>query len=145
MTPHVVKTADYRTLADSLDDDGWVVVSFCADWCTSCRQYRPGYEAMAKDFPDVRFFWVDIEDHDDLMGDVDIHKFPTLLMQRGDTVAFYSCLTADAGQTARILQSLLDESPEELRRQAESSEERRRWQTENNFRILLENALDALP
>jgi thioredoxin-like negative regulator of GroEL len=139
----VLKQPDYARLLDSLDDDEWIVVCFCAHWCKSCREYRPQLKSLSKTRKDVRFFWIDIEDHADMLGNLDIDKFPTILIQRGDVVAFYSCIHPDAALAGRILQSVMDESMDALRQQANSNEERRQWQRECNFRTLLQNALDV--
>lgn len=36
----------------------------------------------------MRFAWIDVEDDDDAMGDVDIETFPTLLIAQGDQPRF---------------------------------------------------------
>ena len=56
------------------------VFCLCAQWCGTCREYQPIFEQLAAQLPDVRFVWVDIEAHDDLLGDLDIENFPTLLI-----------------------------------------------------------------
>jgi len=56
------------------------VFCLCAQWCGTCREYRPIFAQLASQLPDVRFVWVDIESHDDLLGDLDIENFPTLLI-----------------------------------------------------------------
>ena len=137
--------SDYAGLLGSLDDNSWVAVCFCAGWCRSCREFQPELEQFTLSFPQGRFIWVDIEGHDDMLGELDVDKFPTLLLQRGNMVAFYSCIHPDIMQTKRILQSVLDESPEALQRQAQSNEERRMWQKDCNFRVMLQNGMDAAP
>jgi thiol-disulfide isomerase/thioredoxin len=56
------------------------VFCLCAQWCGTCREYQPIFDQLASQWPDVRFVWVDIESHDDLLGDLDIENFPTLLI-----------------------------------------------------------------
>ncbi|MDL2284716.1 thioredoxin family protein [Oxalobacter sp. OttesenSCG-928-P03] len=138
-----LKSSDYAELLDSLDDGSWIFVCLCADWCGSCREYRPQLESLAAARKDVRFFWVDIEDHGDMLGDLDVDKFPTILIQKAELVAFYSCIHPDAKLAERILQSMMDESPEKLHEQAQSSDERRMWQKDCSFRTMLQNGLDA--
>ena len=70
-------------------DDVWVIACLCAAWCDVCRQYRSGFDTLAAQHPDKRFIWIDIEDQADVVGDMDVDNFPTLLIQRGDTVAFF--------------------------------------------------------
>lgn len=78
-----------------------------------------------------------------MMGDLDVDQFPTILIQHGNTVVFYSCIHPDARLVERILQSMMAESLDALQQQAESSDERRQWQKDCNFRTLLQNGLDT--
>ncbi|GAA6143753.1 hypothetical protein NBRC116584_35710 [Hydrogenophaga sp. 5NK40-0174] len=47
--------------------------------------------------------WVDIEDHDEVLGDLDIETFPTLLMARGDEVVFMGVVTPHATTLERLV------------------------------------------
>ena len=84
----------------------WRVACLCADWCGVCRGYRAGFEAAARRHPDVEFLWVDVEDESDVMGDVDIETFPTLLIARGAEVRFFGSTLPSADQIDRLLGSL---------------------------------------
>ena len=138
-----LKQSDYAGLIDSLHDGTWILVCFCAGWCHACREYLPQLRELADSRPDVHFFWVDIEEHGDMIGNLDINKFPTILIQRNNTVAFYSCIHPDARLAERILQSILDQTPESLAQQIQNDEERRQWQTDCNFMQLLQNGLES--
>jgi thioredoxin 1 len=56
------------------------VMCLCAEWCGTCREYQPLFEQLAKDMPQARFVWVDVEAQDALLQDLDIENFPTLLI-----------------------------------------------------------------
>lgn len=56
------------------------VLCLCAEWCGTCREYQPLFNQLALDMPQARFIWVDVEAHDDLLQDLDIENFPTLLI-----------------------------------------------------------------
>jgi thiol-disulfide isomerase/thioredoxin len=56
------------------------VFCLCAQWCGACREYQPLFEQLAAQMPEARFVWVDIEEHDALLGELDIENFPTLLL-----------------------------------------------------------------
>ena len=56
------------------------VFCLCAQWCGTCREYQPIFAQLASQWQEVKFVWVDIESHDDLLGDLDIENFPTLLI-----------------------------------------------------------------
>ncbi len=129
--------ANFPQLAAALAADKWVVACLCAAWCDVCKQYRAGFDAVAAQHPDQLFLWIDIEDQADLVGDLDVENFPTILMQRGDTVAFYGTMLPEPRQVARLLQAQLERPDAELMREAGSTPERQQWQRECNLRARL--------
>lgn len=134
---------NYAALSESLTDDSWIVACLCAAWCGACREYRPGFFEAAERHPDVHFVWIDIEDQAEVVGDMDVDNFPTLLIQRGDIVTFFSPVHPDARQAERLLQAQTEQSVEELRKAAFSTPERIEWQENCNLRKLLRDALEA--
>ena len=85
---------------------GWWAVCLCANWCGTCRDYRPLFDDLARAHPQMRFVWVDIEDDADLAGDLDVETFPTLLIADGTTARFLGPLLPQAPVLARLLASL---------------------------------------
>ncbi|MCA1246264.1 thioredoxin family protein [Massilia sp. MS-15] len=124
-------------LAAAIEDDALTVACLCAAWCGTCASYRATFEELARRQPDMRFVWIDIEDQADVVGDLDVENFPTLLVQRGDTVAFFGTVLPDGAVAERLLQAQAAASPEELACLAMSSDERRAWQRDCNLRVLL--------
>lgn len=67
-----------------------LIACLCAAWCRTCDDYRSTFDAVTREFGDrVRVLWVDIEDDEEALGGVDVVDFPTLLIARGDHIAFY--------------------------------------------------------
>ena len=56
------------------------IVCLCAAWCGTCREYQATFEALQAAAPGHRYRWIDIEDEADLVGEVDVETFPTLLL-----------------------------------------------------------------
>ena len=129
---------NFSRLAAALDAGQWVVACLSAGWCDVCKQYRAGFEALASDYPDAQFVWIDIEDQADLVGDLDVENFPTILMQRDDVVAFYGTMLPEPRQVARLLSAQMERSDDELRREAVGTPERQQWQRECNLRAKLD-------
>ena len=139
--PSLLLDSDNRDqLAAALDGEGWVVACLCAAWCGTCSSYRATFEELAQRHPDKTFVWIDIEDQADIVGDLDVDNFPTLLVQRGDTVAFFGTMLPDGAVADRLVQAQAALADDELARLAGSSEERRTWQRDANLRTLLDNA-----
>ena len=86
-------------------DVTWVVC-LCADWCGLCRDYAAVFAQMAARYPAFRFAWLDIEDQSDLVGDIDVETFPTVLMADAQGTRFFGPLTPQANTLARLLDSL---------------------------------------
>ena len=82
------------------------VICLCADWCGLCRDYRGVVEDMAARYPSVQFVWLDIEDQADLVGDLDVETFPTVLMADARGTWFFGPLPPQPHNLARLLDSL---------------------------------------
>lgn len=127
-------------VADAIAGDRWVVACLCAAWCGTCGGYRAAFEGIAARHPDKVFVWIDIEDQADVVGDLDVDNFPTLLVQRDDTVAFFGTMLPDPAVAERLVKAQAEVAPAELARLAQSSDERRAWQRDCNLRTLLHDA-----
>ena len=84
----------------------WRVACLCAAWCGVCREWQPLFLEQARAHPHMRFSWVDVEDEDDAMGEVDIQTFPTLLVARGSEVLYLAPIPPSAKQFTRLLATL---------------------------------------
>jgi len=121
----------------SPDQPEFLVACLCAAWCGTCRDYREGFQALAERFPNARFLWLDVEDDADILDDYDVENFPTLLIQRHDSVLFFGAMLPHHEILQRTVESFHAQSPDESRRYAGSNPERRSWQTERNLRQAL--------
>ncbi len=87
----------------------WLVVCLCAAWCGTCKQYQQPFEALASQFPQMRFVWLDVEDREDVAGDLDIETFPSVLVAQGSKARFLGPVLPQAQVLARMLQALPDD------------------------------------
>lgn len=70
-------------------ESAWLVACLCAAWCRTCDDYRATFDALNREFgARARFRWVDIEDDEAALGDLDVVDFPTLLVAEGETIHF---------------------------------------------------------
>lgn len=121
-------------LQHHLTTHGTIVACLCAAWCDVCKSYRPDFEALSAQFPELLFLWIDIEDQSSLVDDLDIDNFPTVLIQQHDIVSFYGTMQPDTTQLKRLVQSLTDQTAEQLQALAVSGALQRSWQLEANLR-----------
>ncbi len=82
------------------------VVCLCAEWCDTCRDYRAVFDEIGAAHSGLQFVWVDIEDQADLVGDVEVETFPTLLIADGPTPRFFGPLTPQPQTLARVIEGL---------------------------------------
>lgn len=137
MSSLTLESHNRAELAEWLDSGDWVVACLCAAWCGTCNQYRSNFDALTARHPDKRFVWIDIEDQADVVGDLDVENFPTLLIQRGDAVAFFGTVLPDLQLADRLIAAQAEKTDAEIRAEAANSAERRDWQTECNLRVRL--------
>ena len=126
--------ATREQFADWLAADDWLIACLCAHWCDVCGAYQATFARLAARQPALRFIWIDIEDQAELVGQMDVENFPTLLMQRGDIVSFFGPLAPDARIVEAVLSAQLRKTTIELTLESQSTPQRRAWQMENNLR-----------
>lgn len=80
-----------------------LVTCLCATWCLTCEAYKATFAQAQKTFPEAQFRWIDIEDEAELVGDVDIQNFPTLLILEGNQVRFFGTVTPHT----RVLEAIV--------------------------------------
>ncbi len=81
------------------------VVCLCAAWCRLCEGYRAVFEQVCAE-QGLRARWIDIEDEAELVGDVDVETFPTvLLVDAAGTLRFAGPLTPQPETLRRLLRA----------------------------------------
>lgn len=120
------------------------VLCLCAEWCGTCREYRVAFDALAAEFPDVSFGWVDIEDHADLMGDLDIENFPTLLIGSTREILFFGTMLPQIQHLRRTIETFLQQSADERHVYARKMPDRAAWQDNEDLTQLVNTWSDFL-
>lgn len=108
----------------------FTIICLCAEWCSTCREYKSEFNQLAHLFSGVRFLWLDIEDQAAALGDLDIENFPTVLVRRNELVLFFGTMLPQAHHLRRLIETFLDQTMEQSRIYAHSSPERTRWQSD---------------
>ncbi|WP_407926774.1 thioredoxin family protein [Advenella mandrilli] len=89
----------------------WLIACYCAQWCDTCKEYFNAFTELSHRFPQHLFVWVDIEEEPDLLDDIDIENFPTLLIQIEGKNHFFGTLLPYISHLERILQNIRPDSP----------------------------------
>lgn len=83
--------------------DAHIVICFCAEWCRTCQKYQDDFKALAEQWPEHYFVWVDVEELPELLGDEDVEDFPTLQIQTPEGVVFYGPMLPHSEHLDRLL------------------------------------------
>ncbi|VDI80793.1 thioredoxin 1 [Mytilus galloprovincialis] len=60
-----------------------LVVDFYATWCGPCKMIAPKLQEMAKEFSDVMFLKVDVDEEEELAQSCGISAMPTFQLYKG--------------------------------------------------------------
>ncbi|MCK9260966.1 MAG: thioredoxin family protein [Azoarcus sp.] len=82
-----------------------VVLALCAEWCGTCRSFRPVLEQLALAHPHIVFSWLDIEDEADLANDLDVETFPTLAIFRDGAPLYFGASLPLADVVAKLIRA----------------------------------------
>lgn len=103
-TSHPIHNTDQlASVKQELSTSPWLIACLCAAWCDTCQAYRAPFDQLRNRHPDKCFAWIDIEDHADMISDLDIENFPTVLIQHEDRVLFLGTTLPDASIIDRLL------------------------------------------
>lgn len=85
-----------------------LVACLCAGWCRVCDSYHEVFAQLREHHPGIRFVWVDIEDDEELVGDLEVDTFPTLLVGEGALLKFIGPVTPQLATAERLLAGLAE-------------------------------------
>jgi thioredoxin 1 len=134
----ILQHHNHAEIAGLLKQGGWSVTCLCAGWCDTCNSYRSNFDTLANWHSDKHFIWIDIEDQADVVGDLDIENFPTLLIQNGTTVTFFGPVQPDIQLANLLILSQMEKNREEIITEATSTPIRKDWQQHCNLQERLE-------
>jgi thioredoxin-like negative regulator of GroEL len=91
-----------------------IVACLCAAWCRLCDDYQPVLHATSNDLAaaglPLQWYWIDIEDEAELVGEFDVETFPTLVLIDAAGVRFAGPVTPQPTTLQRLLRALLAEA-----------------------------------
>lgn len=67
---------DYEEFVNSLNDA--CVVDFWAEWCPPCKAFAPIFDRVSKNFDDINFIKINVDESQKLCDELGIMSIPTV-------------------------------------------------------------------
>ncbi|MCS7129826.1 MAG: thioredoxin [Archaeoglobaceae archaeon] len=74
-----MRKIDEREFMNVIRSEKLVVVDFYADWCMPCRYLSPVLEKISKEYKEVEFYKVNVDENQELAFEYGISSIPTVL------------------------------------------------------------------
>src|ERR1017187_10847979 len=104
-----------KTFAETVNQDGIVLVDFWAAWCGPCRAFAPVFGAAAEEHPDIVFGKVDTEAEPALARSLNIMSIPTLMAFRDGILVFSQPGALPAASLEKVIQAVRGLDMNEIR------------------------------
>lgn len=105
LAPAGAPPATIRIVSQSVVD----VACLCAAWCDLCGAYAPVFAQVTSELAAsglvVRRHWIDIEDDAELVGNVNVQTFPTVIVADAGNVRFAGPVTPQPDTLRRLLRA----------------------------------------
>jgi len=72
-------TKNNTDIQQLLDDNSRVLVMFGATWCGPCKTFKPKFQNISLENPDIVFAYCDVEDTSELASELEIQSVPTVV------------------------------------------------------------------
>ncbi len=87
---------DQQAIVAALNHGLPLIVCMCAAWCNNCEEWRAVFEEAARENSHTGcFVWLDIDEHFDMVTEVDLETLPVLLIHHREGVAFLGTFRPD--------------------------------------------------
>ncbi|MCH7345425.1 thioredoxin family protein [Pelomonas sp. CA6] len=96
---------------DTASADPLLVACLCAAWCRVCESYRAEFAELRRRHPETRFVWVDIEDDAELVDELEVETFPTLLIGQGERLRFIGPVAPQLAPAQRLIAAARESGP----------------------------------
>lgn len=83
------------TIISSINADKPLVVCLCAQWCNNCEDWKKEFQLLSEERGDSCFVWLDIDEHPDMVAEVDLDTLPVLAIYKNEDIAFLGPVRPD--------------------------------------------------
>jgi thioredoxin 1 len=84
--------------------DRLVVIDFWAEWCGPCRMLAPVIDELEKDYPDVKFCKVCVDDEPELAREFNVQSIPMIALVKDNTFVDFSVGYVPKEKLAKLIE-----------------------------------------
>lgn len=98
-----------------LKENDLIVVDFWAPWCGPCHSFNAVVENMEKDFPEVTFAKINIDEQPELADEFDVKSVPAIMVVRAQVVVMAQSGTLPAKELRDLIEQAKQLDPADLK------------------------------
>lgn len=83
-----VQTINTENFEKTVTDNDIVLVDFWATWCQPCVRFAPVFDKMSEKHADATFAKIDLDENQELAGQLGVTAVPTLMAFREGVLVF---------------------------------------------------------
>lgn len=87
-----------------VENNDLVVADFWAPWCGPCQSFNTVVENLEKDFPDVTFAKINIDEQAELADEFDVKSVPAIMVIRSQVVVMAQSGTLSASALRDLIE-----------------------------------------
>lgn len=93
---------------EAIQGDQTIVVKFHADWCTDCKRLDTYFDQIIREYPNLKFYDIDVEELPELAESQSVRGIPSLLAyHKGEKIShLHSANLKTQGQARDFLSGL---------------------------------------
>ena len=83
---------------------GLVVIDMYADWCGPCRMLAPVFEELERDYPDVKFCKINVDNEPELARAFNVQSIPMVAFVKDNTFVDVSVGYVPKAKLAKLVE-----------------------------------------
>ena len=98
----VVTKETFKTEVE--EHKGLVVIDMYADWCGPCRMLAPVFEELERDYPDVKFCKINVDNEPELARAFNVQSIPMVAFVKDNTFVDVSVGYVPKAKLAKLVE-----------------------------------------